>query len=88
VSKFVIRVGGQVTSPPSKSKFRACKLHKPRHWCAIVYLLLICYLVDACGFANYRVGSRTHLPLSSIFHMGRFGLERVINAWCSCCREL
>jgi len=29
VSRFVIRVGGQVTSPPAKSKFRAYKLHKP-----------------------------------------------------------
>ena len=88
VSKFVIHVGGQVTSPPSKSKFRACKLHKPRHWCAIVCLLLIYYLVGACGFTNYRVGGQTHPPLSSIFHMGLFGLERVINACCNCCREL
>jgi len=88
VSKFVIHVGGQVTSPPSKSKFRSCKLHKPGHWCTIFCLLLICYLVGARGFVNYNVGGRTHPPLSSIFHMGLFGLERVVNVCCSCCREL
>ena len=88
VSKLVICVGGQVTSQPSKFMFRACKHHKHVHWCAIVCLLLICYLVGVCGFANYRFGGRTHLPLSSIFDMGLFGLERVVNACCRCCMEL